>query len=89
VLEKQDKGTTYENTKRTLVDIDVPECGEAEHGGTMKMIHETYPTVQVVNMAEDKISSKNKQNPVVLEKQDEGTTDENTERTLVDTVAPE
>ncbi|KAM0859929.1 hypothetical protein ACQ4PT_046884 [Festuca glaucescens] len=85
MLEKQDKGTTYENTERTLVDTDASECGEAEHGGTMKMIHETDSTVQAVN----KISFKNKQNPALLEKQDKESTDENTVRTLVDTDAPE
>ncbi|XP_047064503.1 uncharacterized protein LOC124672294 [Lolium rigidum] len=89
VLEKQDNGTTDENTVRTLVNTDTPECDEVEHDGTIKMICETDSTVKDVNMAEDKISSKNKRNPAVLEKHDESRTNENTERTLVDTVAPE
>ncbi|CAM0905167.1 unnamed protein product [Alopecurus aequalis] len=89
VVEKQDGGTSDENTERALVETDVPECGEAEHDGTMKMIHETDSTGQAANMAEDRISFKNKQNPAVPEKQDEGAADENTERTLADTDAHE
>jgi hypothetical protein len=89
LLEKRDEGTIDENTERTLVDTDAPECGEAKHDGTMKMIHEADSTVQAVNMAEDKISSKNRQNPAVLEKLDKATTDENTEGMLVGTDAPE
>uniref|UniRef100_A0ACD5UPC3 Uncharacterized protein n=1 Tax=Avena sativa TaxID=4498 RepID=A0ACD5UPC3_AVESA len=89
VLEKQNEGTTEENTKRTLVDTDAPKCGEGKHDGTMKTIHGTDSTVQAVNMTEDKISFNSKQNPTVLEKQNEGTTEENTKRTLVDTDASE
>jgi len=72
-----------------LVDTDAPECGEAKHDGTMKTIYGTDSMVQAVNMAEDKISFKNKQNPAVLENKNEGTTEENRKRTLVDTDASE
>uniref|UniRef100_A0ACD5UX67 Uncharacterized protein n=1 Tax=Avena sativa TaxID=4498 RepID=A0ACD5UX67_AVESA len=89
VLEKQDEAMADDNTERTLVDRGAPECGEAKHDGTMEMIHETDSAVQAVNMTEDKIPFKNEQKLAVLEKQDEGTTDKNTERTLVDTDAPE
>ncbi|VAH30819.1 unnamed protein product [Triticum turgidum subsp. durum] len=102
VLEKQDEGTTDENTGRMLVNTDAPECGEAKPDGTLKMNNDVLCT-QAVNMAEDKISLQNQQKcvplgdhnksdpqePTVLEKQDERTTDENTGRVLVNTDAPE
>ncbi|VAH46729.1 unnamed protein product [Triticum turgidum subsp. durum] len=101
VLEKQDEGTADENTGRMLVDTDAPECGEAKPDGTLKM--NNVLCTQAVNMAEDKISLQNQQKcvplgdhnksdpqePAVLEKQDERTTDENTGRMLVNTDAPE
>jgi hypothetical protein len=89
VLEKHDESRTNENTERTLVDTVAPECGEANYNGTMKMIHESDSAVQAAKIAEDKILFKNKQNLAVLEKQDVGTIDENTERTFVDKDAPE
>ncbi|PNT77228.1 hypothetical protein BRADI_1g59641v3 [Brachypodium distachyon] len=64
--EKQDERMTDKNTKRTLVETDAPECGEAKPDGSAEMNKETPTMVQTVNMTQDKISSKNQQKVVPL-----------------------